>query len=318
MIFKDHADEILLALKNLSWYDILLLLGFGVFYQIMDAFICRSLVNRLLPGFYLRQALDVTLLGVFGNVVTFAAGSIPMQTFYLHRCGLETGHGVGIMMLEYIMHKGSVVLFATILLLIEGGWLFASHADLSVYILVGYLICLGIIVVLISLCTWSKAYHLAIRFTDFVKRYDRWCSKAIRVQQQLNYLYEESRSILKNTGVLLKVFLLNILKLSVFCLVPYVCQHMIGIYGITPIQGLSMTSLMLLITSAIPNVAGMGPTEFAFLMLYVPLFADGPAASLLLLFRLATYYFPFLLSIAAFFKIQRQFQNLTPTPTTDK
>ena len=55
-----------------------------------------------------------------------------------------------------------------------------------------------------------------------------------------------------------------------------------------------------------------------YVMLYVPLFADGPAASLLLLFRLATYYFPFLLSIAAFFKIQRQFQNLTPTPTTDK
>ena len=61
-----------------------------------------------------------------------------------------------------------------------------------------------------------------------------------------------------------------------------------------------LASLMLLITSALPNVAGVGPMEFAFLLLFAPWADTAIASSALVLYRVATYFFPFLLSVVVF------------------
>ena len=61
-----------------------------------------------------------------------------------------------------------------------------------------------------------------------------------------------------------------------------------------------LASLMLLITSALPNVAGVGPMEFAFLLLFAPWADTAIASSALVLYRVATYFFPFLLSVIVF------------------
>lgn len=66
-----------------------------------------------------------------------------------------------------------------------------------------------------------------------------------------------------------------------------------------------LSALMLLITSVLPNVAGAGPTEFAFLMIFSPHVGGDAALTALLLYRLVTYYLPFLVSIFPFCTIQQ-------------
>ena len=65
-----------------------------------------------------------------------------------------------------------------------------------------------------------------------------------------------------------------------------------------------LTALVLLLASAVPNVAGIGPTEAAFYLIYSPLIGSVITTSSLLLFRIATYYFPFFVSVIVFLVVQ--------------
>ena len=67
-----------------------------------------------------------------------------------------------------------------------------------------------------------------------------------------------------------------------------------------------LSSLMLLITSALPNVAGVGPMEFAFLLLFSPWAGTAAASSALVLYRVAMYFFPFLLSVITFLREEKR------------
>ena len=63
---------------------------------------------------------------------------------------------------------------------------------------------------------------------------------------------------------------------------------------------------MLLITSALPNVAGVGPVEFAFLLLFSQTADAGAASAALVLYRVATDFFPFLLSVIVFLREEKK------------
>lgn len=303
VLFRDNLGDFAAALAALSPVDALCLLAMGLLYQLMDSLICYRLIHCVQPAFRYRQAVEVTFLGVFGNVSTFAAGSVPMQAYYLRRCGVDPGRGVGIMTLEYVLHKASMVLFATAALLAEGRWLRRGVPNIHGYILAGYAICTAIICAMVLLCTWGRAHQAGVWLLDRLPRRGKWAVRRQSLREQLDCLYAEARATLGRRRVVLTVFALNFVKLALFCAVPRVCTWALGDARLTLGHTEVLTALMLLIAGAIPNVAGMGPTEFAFFLLYRPLLAD-TAASALLLFRLSTYYFPFLLSVGFFLTIQ--------------
>lgn len=68
---------------------------------------------------------------------------------------------------------------------------------------------------------------------------------------------------------------------------------------------------MLFVSNALPNVAGMGSIETAFLLLYSSFLPSGEVMSVLMLYRIASYYFVFAASAVGFFLAQRR---LTRTP----
>ena len=69
-VFRDHFQEILQNIRAVSIPKLLLLLGMGVAYQMLESAVCVTLVRRRLPMFSFRQAVEVVFLGVFGNVST--------------------------------------------------------------------------------------------------------------------------------------------------------------------------------------------------------------------------------------------------------
>lgn len=144
------------GISAVSIRELLLLLGMGLAYQMLESAVCFAMIRRRLPTFSYRQAVEVTFLGVFGNVSTLSVGSVPMQSYYLHHCGMMTGCGIGTMMLEYIFHKSSVLIYTTVMLLFQGRWLSETGRGFSRYIPLGYGICALIIAALVLLCAWEK------------------------------------------------------------------------------------------------------------------------------------------------------------------
>lgn len=67
-----------------------------------------------------------------------------------------------------------------------------------------------------------------------------------------------------------------------------------------------LTSLTLFVSNALPNVAGMGSVETAFLLVYSSFLPGASSMSLLMFYRLASYYAVFAASAVGFALAQRR------------
>lgn len=297
LVFRGHWKEIWESLRSVPLWGVLALFALAAGYQMLESGVCAALVRARLPEFSLRQAAEVTLVGVFGNVATFAVGSMPMQSLLLHRGGLTYGHGVGLLTVDYIFHKTAILLYATVMLLAQGGWLLGTNPGLSRYLLLGYGVCIIIVGVLFLVCAWEKMERLALKLVDLLPDTGRWPERKDAWRTNLESLYAESQYVLKNRACCGKVLALNAGKLACLYTAAWLSIRLLGGGGLSLWRVQLLAALMLLIASALPNVAGVGPAEFAFLLIFTGYMSYARASAAMLLYRTATYFFPFAVSI---------------------
>ena len=128
LIFQDHLPEIRQAIGRLSPAQLGLLLALALTYPLIEGVISQRVLASRVPGFSFRRGLDLAFLGAFGNVVTFGAGTLPMQGYDISLSGLPAVPGMGLMTLQYVFHKGAVMVYAVLLLALNGRWLLAADA----------------------------------------------------------------------------------------------------------------------------------------------------------------------------------------------
>ena len=93
--------------------------------------------------------------------------------------------------------------------------------------------------------------------------------------------------------------------------IPYFCLRFMGLssaLGFGQVQ--LLTALMLFLSNALPNVAGMGSIETAFLLVFGAFLPRGETMSVLMLFRIATYYVVVAVSAVGFFFAQKNAKKL--------
>ena len=304
-MFKDHWAEITAALAQLSLWQVLAVLAVGLTYPLLEGCVAWVIIRSRLPEFKLQQGLDVGWCGTFGNVVTLGAGAVPLQLFYLHKAALPLGPGAGLMTLEYVFHKSTVLLYATVMLLFQHKWLAANTSGVMTYLPAAYFVVAAVIVVLVLVCVSPLVQNLARWLMGFLPKTEKWQQRRAGWQQQLDILGEESRRLLADKPRCLKIFALQALKLfGLFCL-PYLCIRFMGLSPLGFWQVQLLTSLMLFVSNALPNVAGMGSIETAFLLVFGSFLSSGEVMSVLMLYRIASYYFVFAASAVGFFIAQR-------------
>ena len=169
LLFQDHWAEISAALAQLSLGQV-------------------ALVRSRLPGFTLRHGIDNAWMGTFGNVICLGAGAVPMQTYYLHRCGLGLGPGVGLMTLQYVFHKAAVLVYATVLLLWNRQWFTAHATGVLSYLPAAYTVVAGVILGLVLLCTAPLVQSLARRALGLLPKTEKWQARRESWQTQLDTL----------------------------------------------------------------------------------------------------------------------------------
>lgn len=304
-VFRDNWQDISQNIRAVRPGGLFLLLGMGAVYQFFEAAVCRVLICGQFPAFSFRQAVEVTYLGVFANVSTLSVGVVPMQSWYLYRQGMMVGSGAGVMTLEYALHKSSVLLYATLLLIVQRQWLQESRRGLSRYLLLGYLICTAVIAVLILLCTWNQAQRFAKWGIGHLPDTGKWRQRKTVWEQNLSALYRQSQNLMRDRKRLGTALVLNALKLLCLYSVPYACAQALHVPAPSFWRMNLLAALMHLISNALPNIAGVGPVEFAFMMIFSHYMGYAEASSALILYRIATFFFPFLLSVFIFLAVSK-------------
>lgn len=229
-----------------------------------------------------------------------------MQSYYLYQYGVPVGSSVGMLILIYVFHKITVFLYAAVMMLLHGTWMKETVPGLINYIYLGFAVCAVISVTLILLCTWGVVQKLGFMAIEKLPDTGKWKRRKETWHENLESLYQESRNLLKKRTCCLKLVLLDILKLSCFYMIPFWCIQILKLPGIGFGKMQALSSVMILIVGVLPNVAGMGPAELSFMLFFSTCIGRVPATAALILYRIATYFFPFLISVIVFFCIERK------------
>ena len=93
--------------------------------------------------------------------------------------------------------------------------------------------------------------------------------------------------------------------------IPSFCLRFMGLSSALRFgQVQLLTALMLFLSNALPNVAGMGSIETAFLLVFGAFLTRGETMSVLMLFRIASYYVVVAVSAVGFFFAQKNAKKL--------
>lgn len=210
-----------------------------------------------------------------------------------------------VLCLVIIHHKKPDCTFIDALLL-GGDWLEQSASGLARYLLIGYVIGALIVIALTLLYTWDKVLKLVLMLLGKLPHTPKWDERREKWANSLTELNREAKKVLLVPSIRVKGIAVSLVKLFVLYSIPYAALRLVGCTALNFAQAQMLASLMLLITSALPNVAGVGPMEFAFLLLFAPWADTAIASSALVLYRVATYFFPFLLSVIVFLREEKK------------
>ena len=310
-IFKDHWAEITASLSQLSVWQVVLVVAVGLTFPVFEAAVCWVIVRSRLPGFTMRQALDVSWSGVFCNVATFGAGTVPMQTYYLYRSGLPFGPGFGLMTLEYVFHKTTVLLYATVMLVFQHGWLAANTTGVMKYLPLAYVVVAAILVGLVLLCVSPLVQRLARWAMGFLPKDAKWQQRRVQWLEQLDDLSAESRHLLADRRRCAAAFALQACKLFMLFCLPWLAVRFMGLpCELSFWQLQTLAALMMFLSNALPNVAGMGSIETSFLLVFGCFLTQAETMSVLMLYRIASYYAVFICGTIGFFFAQKHLAEL--------
>lgn len=304
-VFHDNYQEIIKSMRQVSIFELFILLGMGIGYFLLDAAAHYVIVVSQFPNFTFKQAIELIFLGIFANVSTSTAGTIPLQSYYLYQHGIKAGIGISIMILESAFHKIAVFIYSFSVFVIYNKWLKETIPNLMIYIYLGFIVCALFIIGMLLLCTWKRVQQLLLRFIQILPESDKWNQRKHTWTAQLEALYDVSKEILRNRMCCINVTILNLLKLSLNFTIPYICMLMLGITDLSYKKIQILAALMLLLIGVLPNVAGVGPTELSFIMLFTPFLGRINATSTLVLYRIADYFFPFVISVIMFLKVKK-------------
>ena len=149
----------------------------------------------------------------------------------------------------------------------------------------------------------------------FLPKTEPWQTRREKWLEQLDTLATESRLLLADKGRCARILAVQTLKLFLMFTLPWFCIRFMGLScGLSFWQVQLLTSLMLFLSNALPNVAGMGSIETAFLLVFGSFLERGEVMSVMMLYRIASYYVVFAASAVGFFFAQRHLGQMGAEP----
>lgn len=308
-VFHKHYKEIYENISGMNLGVLAFILFLGASYQLLGGVAFYYLTHKKHPNFTIGQSLESVYVSYFGTIAAFSVGAIPLRMYYLHRHNIDAGNAIGLINSDYILHKSAVLLCNTGLLLIVGRNFIKEQPYILKYILYGYLVCLVIITVLVLVGFSEKVFHLAEKGISKIPEKKKWKTIKEKLLYYLNTMHECGVEMKKNTGNNFRILFIHCVKLLVMYSVPYVCMKSMLNNNIAFWEMVMLVGVSNLVSSALPNVSGLGSTELAFMLVFSKFLEGSVVSSTLVLYRFATYFFPFVISCIVFASVQRKYKK---------
>ncbi|MDR3214854.1 MAG: flippase-like domain-containing protein [Bacilli bacterium] len=314
VIFFSLKNDYKSIIKAFSSINMLWLMA-GVFmniviYHLADSLFIYYYCHQFKKDYSLMDAIKVEQAGVFFSAITpSSSGGQFAQILVFQKQNISTSRSASMLMLSFISWQTVLVFFGLLVLVFNyNGMLSHFNIGFSV-VIIGFLVNF-IVIVGLFLSAFSKKFHdfilnKLIPFLGKFRLFKKLKDNQNKTKVWLQLFRDEFQVMLSHPKLMLYRLGTDLFKIIVLYTAPFLAAKAIGVnIGFDKIIFiLIMSTFMYMITSIIPIPGGAGGSEGTFVLLMNLIFASA-TTSVMLMWRILTYYLPMLISFGVFANIK--------------
>ncbi len=298
---KDSMREIFCQVAKTPWYIVGISSVLALVYFLLEGQIIARMARKYVPDFTCFYGIECAFYCDFYRYVTLGSGTFIAEIYYLYTKGIDTPKATGMSMVQYVYKKISIALMGVvgfISLLIFQEYRIQRYDQ---YLIFGCSLTVVVVVGIILVGTSKKiSDFLLFCGRKCTKKWTKLNAKIDKIEEKIQILQQETKELVTNRQGMGILFLLNILKMSCWYLIPYVLFYQSGI--LTLGEAFALTAINYMIAGVMPAPAGIGTIEFVFMMLFKEYTTVTLAGSALLVFRFVICVLPFLIGACCVIK----------------
>lgn len=284
-------------LVHLRWGWFAVAIGCIVLYLGLEGVVVKIFMADRYPTFTWKNAFRLPLIEqLFNGLTPFSTGGQPAQLVAMLQAGVEGGMASSVLLMKFVVFQAMIVVNFIISIAIGFHYIAEKLHALSLLVLFGFTIHLGVIVALLMVMYWysftkrmTNLVLLPVRWFGGVRRYQRLGRK---LNQKIDTFYQESVKMKREYTKLGKVAVVTLLQLLAYYIIPYFILLALGVTGINLVMVMSLHVLIFMIISLFPIPGGTGGAEYSFSVLFLSfVHSQSKLVLAMFLWRLLTYYF---------------------------
>ena len=294
---KDDGEQVMAIISRVNVWGVLLIIGLMVLERLMLGWGLMYECRQTHPHYTLWQGFqNAYVAGLFCNITPGASGGQVAQGYIFKKQGIPVSHSVGILWLDFIVYQSTMTLFVLALILLKFHYFYSNYSEFFLIVLLGFAVSSGIIVFLWLLATSPRFYtwltttginigaklHLIKDREKTLANHDK----------QLTAFAKEIVVLRTHKKMIALLALENLGRLIIYYSIPYFCAMALNI-PMNPgmlLNIIALSSFVAMINAFLPMPGSAGGTEATFILMFSTIFGKVDATSIMLLWRLVTFY----------------------------
>jgi conserved hypothetical protein len=249
------------------------------------------------PKYTTKQGfVNSYVAGLFNNITPGASGGQIAQGYIFRKQGIPVSNSVGVLWLDFIVYQSTMCAFVLGLILFKFHYFYANYSQFFLIVIFGFLVGAGVIVFLTALAlspkfyTWLTTSGINIGCKLHLIK-DRQKTLA-NLNTQLSQFSKEIVVLRTHRKMIAMLAAEDLLRLVIYYSVPFFCAKALGltVSGDMYFDMLALASFVAMVNAFLPMPGSSGGTEATFILMYSTLFSKTDATSIMILWRLITFY----------------------------
>lgn len=305
-IFQIDLNRLIIILKELNYFWLTLALFSILVYWFSEAKILQIITYSLAGSYSLSNALKVTMIGQFFNIITpFASGGQPAQLYTLNKQNLNSGSAASILMIKFIVYQVVLIIYSLFLIIFKSSFFQIRTKNFFYLIFIGFAVNMSVILALyiFSEHRKTKEYILIgglklLNKIKLIKDYTYWEEK---INEQIELFHQDLELLKKRKKMLFKISIFTLNQLSFFFLIPYFVYRSFNLSGVNLLTIIAAAAFVIMITSFVPVPGASGGAEISFYYFFALFFLKEQLLIAIFIWRFISYYLALIIGGAIIF-----------------
>lgn len=304
---RDDGAQVFETLKNVSFIWLAAILALMVFERYLLGWGLGLECRLTHPKYTTKQGfINSYVAGLFNNITPGASGGQIAQGYIFRKQGIPLSNSIGVLWLDFIVYQSTMCLFVLILILLKFHYFYSKYSQFFLIVIFGFLIGAGVIAFLWLLAVSPKFYiwltTTGINIGCKLHLIKDKQKTLANLNNQLTQFAKEIVVLRTHKKMIALLALQDLIRLIIYYSIPFLCAHALGLHvkGDMYFDMLALASFVAMVNAFLLMPGSSGGTEATFILMYSTLFTKAEATSIMILWRLVTFYQVLIVGTAVF------------------